>query len=187
MDIQIEQPLSQDLSEIEKSHEIFKNEFPEKKTRHTIESIFPIAPNAPEVPEHNIMTDGFQFWKSDKTEVIQYRLDGYSYSRLKPYISWEEHSPKMFDAWDKYVERFNPRRVKRIAVRFINLFEIPESAFELKKYFHVTLEPPSGLPQKMSNFLQRLEIDGENGTKAIVMFKSPDHSNPIGYRCISKY
>ena len=178
IDIQVEPVLSSNPSEIEKIHEVFKDEFPEKRTRHTIESTLQIKQSIPTNAEHNVLIDGFQFWKEDKTEVIQCRLDGFSYSRLRPYDHWEIHSPKMYIAWNKYLERFKPINVKRIAVRFINVFEIPETVFKLQDYFNSTPEPPSDLPQSIGNFLQRLEISNNNEMIAVVTFTNRRPTKP---------
>ena len=34
--------------------------------------------------------DGYVFTSADGKQVVQYRLDGFTFSRLRPYTRWEE-------------------------------------------------------------------------------------------------
>lgn len=178
IDIKIDPILSSDSSEIEKIYEILKDDFPEKKPCYTVEAVLQLKKSVPENMKENISIDGFQFWKRDKTEVAQCRLDGFSYSRLKPYDCWESHSPNIYTTWNKYLKKFRPDRVKRIAVRFINVFEIPKTTFELEEYFNATPKPPQNFLQNAGSFLQKLEIGGDKEMTAVVTFTNSRPTKP---------
>lgn len=168
IDIQVDPILSVPPQSLESIHEKISGSFPEKKTRQTLEAMWDIKNQAP--PKHQVSINGYQFWSADKTEVFQARIDGFSCSRLKPYIKWETHFPKMMDNWALYRDQFKPINIKRIAVRYINVFEVPGAQFELKDYFNSTPEPPASLPQRLENFLSRLVIQKDDHCKAIITF-----------------
>lgn len=180
IDIHIDPMLSVGPSIIEQFHEVFQSDFPEKRPRYKIGSILQADLSTKEVQHKDeVNIQGFQFWKTDKKEVIQSRLDGFSYSRLAPYDCWEVHSSPMFDAWRKYVTKFNPLKIKRVAVRFINVFKIPMHQFKLEDYFTSYPKYPEGFSKSQDgDFLQRLVIDDHSGPKTILTFTTIRPTDP---------
>ncbi len=168
IDIQVDPVLAGSPQSLETIHQKISAEFPEKKTRQTIASMWDASNKNP--PTHQISINGYQFWSADKTEVFQARIDGFSCSRLSPYIKWETHFPKMLANWQLYRDQFKPINIKRLAVRYINVFKIPGTTFELKDYFNSPPEPPATLPQALENFLSQLVIRKNENCKAVITF-----------------
>src|ERR1035441_7156319 len=59
------------------------------------------------------------------TEIAQFRVDGFTFSKIKPYTTWEDVSAEAFRLWKVYVDAAKPRQVSRIAVRYINQMQLP--------------------------------------------------------------
>ena len=78
--------------------------------------------------------DGYLNWSSDEKQVTQFRLDGFSFNRLRPYTGWETCYPEVMRRWAFFRERVRPTQIRRVAVRFINSIEIPLKTFDLDEY-----------------------------------------------------
>ena len=58
-------------------------------------------------------------------EMIQLRVDGFTFNRLKPYTSWEKIFPRAYRFWKKYLDCVEPVGVTRLATRYINALDVP--------------------------------------------------------------
>lgn len=108
---------------------------------------------------------GFAFSSTDGKQIFQARLDGFTFSRLRPYGNWTELRDEAKRLWNIYRDATGPLRVSRIAVRYINRIDIPLASFDYKDYFRTTPEISPVLPQGLSSFYMELhfpqpDIDG---------------------------
>ncbi len=94
----------------------------------------------------------------DHRQVFQSRLNGFTFSRLTPYESWEPFCGEARRLWTIYRERVKPAQVTRLAVRYINRFDLSGPPVELKDFFRTTLEISPDLPQKIDGFFVRVLI-----------------------------
>ena len=88
-DIRVNLPPEVDLLTLASYQEDIRNEFPEKKDRIAWEAGFEIKKGVPEVIMPKGGTLGYLFLSPDKTRIVQPRLDGYTYNKLRPYDSWK--------------------------------------------------------------------------------------------------
>jgi uncharacterized protein (TIGR04255 family) len=109
-----------------------------------------------------------------ETEVAQFRLDGFTFSKIEHYTTWEQVFGEAFRLWQVYVERANPRQVSRIAVRYINRMRLTGAA-EIGRYLEAPPLLPSPIPQAVREFLTRVRVDDEkrNISAAIVQALEP--------------
>ena len=123
---------------------------------------------------------GYVFTSTDKKQVLQARFDGFTFSRLAPYREWESFRDEARRLWTVYRERTSPAEVLRLAVRYINRFDLPGPNTELKDFFRTTPEISPDLPQTLSSFFLRVVIpqDDLNGqlliNQTIIPPASPD-------------
>ena len=101
---------------------------------------------------------GIRSISADGKTVCQRQLYGFTFSRLAPYESWEPFRDSARGHWNSYREKTDPRNVKRLAVRYVNRIEIPESPVELKDYFRTSPEVSPDLPQMMDGFFMQLRL-----------------------------
>ncbi len=99
---------------------------------------------------------GFAFVSEDQRQVFQTRFDGFTFSRLAPYGTWEPFRDEARRLWTLYRERVNPVEVTRLAVRYINRFDLPGTEVEMKEYFRTTPEISPDLPQVLSEFFMQV-------------------------------
>ena len=60
----------------------------------------------------------------DDLTVAQFRADGFTMNRLKPYTGWAMLLPQVLDLWDAYVTVAQPAHVARVALRYINRLDL---------------------------------------------------------------
>jgi uncharacterized protein (TIGR04255 family) len=112
---------------------------------------------------------GYLFTSVDGKHVVQARMDGFTFSRLKPYDKWEGLRDEAKDLWRHYIKIASPESVIRVALRYINRIEIPLPIRDFKDYILTTPEIAPDLPQGLDSFFMRLVIpDGKTQAVAIV-------------------
>ena len=122
IDFQVELPIGTTVTDLEAVFDRIKEQYPTKKKRFFFEGQLTIG----EEPEASAkQTDkGFAFYSTDGLQIIQARLDGFTFSRLRPYGSWQElrhlvhgvHDSGLFDVGvpsQRQIERRVPGKVHR--------------------------------------------------------------------------
>jgi len=94
----------------------------------------------------------------DGKQIYQARLDGFTMSRLAPYDRWEPFRDEARRLWNVYKEALSPRRVSRVAVRYVNRIDIPLPLRDFKDYLRTVPEVSPDLPQGLAGYFMRLEI-----------------------------
>lgn len=124
---------------------------------------------------------GYFFRTEDDKTIAQFRIDGFTLNRLKPYTSWNELRPLAEDLWDKYRSVAKPEAITRIALRYINHLEIPQRVVNFDEYLRACPQVPLELPQSVGRFLYQTSILDPadhivvNVTQA---FQAPPHDSP---------
>jgi uncharacterized protein (TIGR04255 family) len=142
------------LSEIQAGRE---KEYPTREERIFVKGQF--TTNLDEPPASgNRSHIGFSFISKDKRQVVQARLDGFTFSRLAPYESWEKFQSEARKWWDIYRSIAQPNSIDRVAVRYINRLDIPLPLRDFKDYLRTIPEVSSDLPQGLSGFFMQIKI-----------------------------
>lgn len=101
---------------------------------------------------------GHRFLTDDGLQIFQARTDGFTHNRLAPYLGWELFRTEARRLWDVYRGIVRPVTVKRIAVRYINRFDLPSASVDLKEYLRTGPEISSDLPQGMVGFFFQVTL-----------------------------
>jgi uncharacterized protein (TIGR04255 family) len=113
---------------------------------------------------------------ADGKWVVQFRLDGFTLSRLEPYTSWNELKRRAKELWSRYAAVAQPQKIVRVAVRFINRIPLPQGE-SFDKTFTTTFNIAASLPQAVASFLLRVVIPMESEEAiAIVTQALPENS-----------
>lgn len=113
----------------------------------------------PSVKHHGII--GFRFSTNDGLDVAQFRLDGFTCNRLKPYTSWEQIFPTVRELWGRYVSVARPSIVTRLALRYINRIELPAEFDGYDEFMTAPPPIPDALPDRVIKFFTRVTIRDE--------------------------
>jgi uncharacterized protein (TIGR04255 family) len=104
-----------------------------------------------------------------ESEVAQFRVDGFTFSKLEPYTTWEEVSAEAFRLWAIYRRLAEPVQVSRLAVRYINRMRLVGMA-DIGEYLEAPPALPLLLPQRLREFLTRVYVDDDDsGASAIIV------------------
>lgn len=100
--------------------------------------------------------------------VAQIRTDGFTFSRLPPYETWEDLREEAMSLWKLYLPLIEGSRVTRVATRYINVLPL-KMPIDFDDYLTVAPQVPSDLPQAIHGFFCRLALpDPETGATTIV-------------------
>ena len=116
----------------------------------------PVLAETPEKEHH-----GLFFKTEDELNLAQFRVDGFTFNRLRPYTSWEQIFPEALRLWQLYVDVAEPEAVTRIAARYINRLSLPVSGAASREFsYYMTAPPPvpDGLPEAVSQFLTKVVV-----------------------------
>jgi len=148
-----------DISKLEAAHEQIKDAYPIKEVMDVNSLMFDIkVGNTPKF-EHTQGRAGFRFLNETKDIVIQFRVDGFTFSKIKPYTSWEEVLELAKSAYTLYLQTVSVDKITRIATRYINFIEIEENEIvDIKKYFHIYPSIPESIDSPFENYLMRIAL-----------------------------
>ncbi len=112
---------------------------------------------------------GFRLASADGKNVAQMRVDGFAFSRLAEYETWERMSAEAKRLWTLYCESSQLGSISRYAVRYVNVMQFPLPVSDLSEYLISPPDVPEGLPQGVSSYLMRMVLhDADTGAQAVV-------------------
>ena len=126
---------------------------------------------------------GFRMLSEDGRNVVQFRRDGFTFSRLRPYTEWPALYEEAWRLWELYREVAQPSGVSRLATRFINRLQCPPS-FRLEEYFRAPPEIPAGVPNVMASFLYRYVLAPVDGITSNVTLATEPSAPGVGYTSV---
>ena len=117
-----------------------------------------------------------QLVTKDGKRQIGVGKDVLSVHMLRPYqdprhpgrSGWDEFQPRISAALDAYWNVTEPIGVCRIGIRYINKIVIPQKAAEVERYLRCALPVVSGFPERLNNFMSRVEYAYEDRVRIIL-------------------
>lgn len=113
-------------------------------------------PQPPSAEYHGVQ--GYFFRPEADKKVAQFRIDGFTFSRLKPYTFWEEMFVEAKELWGMYSGIAQPEAVTRLAVRYINHINIPLPIDDLSEYFTASPKVPDNIQGVIRGFLSKVVV-----------------------------
>jgi uncharacterized protein (TIGR04255 family) len=111
---------------------------------------------------------GWRYESEDGARIVQLRRNGIGYSITREYTEWADIKAAARAVWEVYRERSGDRDVARVAVRYINVLNLPPWT-ELNTYLTAAPQVPEGLPQTLTHFLERIVVPFDEGIFAIII------------------
>ncbi len=160
IDIRIDQLPQRCLPTLEGIYDVVGADYPTKKSHFFLQAEFATGESVSASTQSS--PAGFSFISRDGRQVFQARLDGFTFSRLKPYGNWSELARQARSMWEIYRNAIGPQPVLRIAVRYINQIDMPVGELDYKDFFRTTPEISPSLPQGLSAFFMQLHMPQPN-------------------------
>jgi uncharacterized protein (TIGR04255 family) len=146
VDIHVQTPPNLSLEALRSFNEAFTATYPEVRTQTEWAGQIRIEPDAHSstlTSRHGVR--GYVFLDALQKRVIQVRRDGFTFSRLAPYDSWESLREEAKVAWRRYVEITRPVSARRVALRYINYLSLPAGELQLPDWFRLHSSTPDEL------------------------------------------
>jgi uncharacterized protein (TIGR04255 family) len=175
LDIRAVLPPGTDVESLKAVSPGFRERYPRERTLRGVAAKVSVSDAEARIDEVPAWVRGFMFHSRDDLYRVQFRQDGFTLNRLKPYTDWSEVIDRARDGWEEYLRVAQPGAVSRVAVRYINRFELGLPV-ELSDYLVSAPELPPPVPQGLSSFLWRWVVkDEETG----MSFNLTQASEPV--------
>src|SRR5436190_423409 len=130
-----------------------------EEMNHLEFGFFQAAGKPPEQHVKDLGNLGYRFITSDRLQIVQFRTDGFSFSRLAPYTRWEELFEEASRLWAIYEKAAPLEEATRLAVRYINRLPLPANKVQDFSPFLTAPPPvPKELNVLLSHFLTRVTV-----------------------------
>jgi uncharacterized protein (TIGR04255 family) len=178
LDIRVQLPPEINLDMLKTFHDSIKERFPQKDERISFQAGFQFSPEGPATLPPSSKPDGYLFRSNIDNKVVQARLDGFTFNKLKPYEKWESFRNEARELWNLYFKIANPIKVTRIALRYINRIEIPLPINNFKEYILTTPEIAPTLPQGLSQFFMNIVIPNHQIEATAIINQTMENPTP---------
>ena len=159
LDIRVQLPAEVNLAQLTTFFDSVKERYPNKRERQSWQGGLKLGSAGDvEVIQSQGGPDGYLFTSSDGKQIVQARLDGFTFNKLKPYDRWETFRDEAQNLWQLYVKVAQPKQIIRTALRYINRIEVPLPMRDFKDYILTVPEIAGGLPQGLAKYLMQLVI-----------------------------
>lgn len=133
-----------------------------------------------------------QLVTSDGKRKVGVGRDVLSIHMLRPYQNpshpkrsgWDEFQPRISKALDAYWKVAQPSGVNRAGIRYINKIVVPQSRVEVEDYFKCALPNVKDLPDRLNNFMSRVEYAYSDSVRLLLSQGSsnvPQDNVPHGH------
>lgn len=131
-------------------------EYPVVESHRRVRHEFRMAPGqSAEQALHDLGWRGLRFESEDRRHVAQFTRDGFLFSRLTPYESWDRFHSEALRLWQLHSEQAQPTEVQRLGLRFVNRITILAEQFRLEDYLESPPKTPRDLDIPLVDFLDR--------------------------------
>lgn len=128
---------------------------------------------------------GVRYLSEDESEVVQFKVDGMTFSRLEPYTSWEDTLSKVRELWQIYLTAVKPDTVTRIATRTVNELVLPGPSASLAQFLTAPPTLPDGLPTTATGFLSRVLISDSSSKLKISITQASNEKKGSNAKTLS--
>ena len=117
-----------------------------------------------------------QLVTKDGKRMVGVGPDVLSVHMLRPYqdprhpesSGWDEFQPRIKIALGAYWNVAKPKGVHRIGIRYINKIVVPQKTVKVESYLRCALPNVSGLPDRLNNFMCRVEYAYSDGVRVVL-------------------
>lgn len=104
---------------------------------------------------------GLRFESANKIQIVQFNRDGFLFSRLQPYNSWEQFCGEGLRLWQLHMDLAKPAEIQRVGLRFINRMVLSLDE-QIEDYLQILPQKPQGLDLPIAGFFHH-EVLGVPG------------------------
>lgn len=180
IDIECDLPPGQLIADLEeRALGVFRDSYPKFRTQAFQEHLIDVKPGEAPVLSVKHGVQALQFLQDDEKQLVQVRVQGFSFNRLAPYTSLDDYLPEIERTWRLYVDLAKPIQVRQVRVRYINRILLPlaEKGVDLDHYFTVAPHLPDEDNLVFMGFLNQhaaIEVGTGNQVNIVLTAQSPE-------------
>jgi|WetSurMetagenome_2_1015567.scaffolds.fasta_scaffold86673_2 uncharacterized protein (TIGR04255 family) len=194
LDIDCDMPAGFNLAAMEKpAREAFRPQYPKFRNQfleeHHIEAK---ANNEPAKHTAKRSVQALQFMHDDAKQLVQLRIQGFSFNRLAPYSSLDDYFPEIRRTWDLVRSIASPIQIRVVRLRYINRILLPliGGRVELDDYFKTSPKLPGEEKLQLAGFInQNTAVEVNTGYQVTIVLASqpvePEHLPIIFDICVA--
>lgn len=140
-------------------YERIRDEFPVREQQNVLQMQVGFTPEGV-TPNAQSGVGQMQFWRPDRSAIVQVGPDHLSVNCLRPYPGWLQFKPLIERVLGHYQEAAEPSQLISIALRYINRIELPPAAEKrhIQEFTNVYPRIPDDEKQSWQSWAQRVEI-----------------------------
>lgn len=175
LDLDCDLPPSLDLPSLEGAvKNTYSDRYPIFKTLFFQEAKIPSKPELPAEMTVRHGLQAFQCFDPAEKQLVQVRMQGYSFNRLTPYTSMDDYLPEIERTWRLFLKVICPVQLGVIRLRYINRILLPltEGRVDLEQYLKINLRPAND-DLRLAGFLnQYTAVESGTGHEVNVVVTS---------------
>lgn len=193
LDIECDMPPGQSIASLEApGRDRFRDRYPVFRAQLIQEHQIEANPDGARITPGRQGVQGLQFLQEDGKQLVQLRVQGYSFNRLAPYASLDDYLPEIERTWRLFVELASPIQIRHVQLRYINriLLPMPDGKVDLDEYLAVAPHLPDEGKLVFEGFLNQhaaAEIETGNRVNIVLTGQPPENGKlPIIFdNCVS--
>ncbi|MGA8089464.1 MAG: TIGR04255 family protein [Terracidiphilus sp.] len=146
------------MTAVEGAATTLQEDYPQSEPLTQVHVQFGFGPGMSPLPQQSSKQDiGRKYVSSDKRQLVVFRRNGFSFSRLPPYQRWENFRDEAKRIWGVYRAAIGPVPIVRFGLRYINRVNIPVGKPVddfLKLYAEVPGNPDGSLRTINSSYIR---------------------------------
>lgn len=181
LDIECDLPPGREFASLEgPARDSFRDRYPKFRTQFIQEHKIKAKPDEPlKVLMRRHELQAFQFLQEDEKQLVQVRVQGFSFNRLAPYTTLDDYLPEIKRTWDLYVPLATPIQVRLIRLRYINRILLPFEGgrIQLDDFLRVGPRLPDDKKLLLAGFLiqnQAVEVSTGHQANIVLTAQPPD-------------
>ena len=95
---------------------------------------------------------GVRFQSTDGKHIAQFKRDGFVFSRLEPYLTWEQLYGEQQRLWAIFKALAEPAEIQRVGLRYINRIKLPPGELRFEDYMQPAPLAPRDLDLPFHDF-----------------------------------
>jgi len=153
--VQLQEPVA--LNDMREFHTAIKARFPDESEKRIFHANLRMEKDSTFTQGQN-QAVGYLFRSQQDRKAVQYSFDGFAFNKFNPYEKWSTFKSEAKELWETYLTKIEPKKIVRIALRYINRIEVPLTMKDFSDYILTGPEIAPKIAQKISNFLTRIEL-----------------------------
>jgi len=171
IDIQVSTAPGFDSSVFKEASEELSSEYPIVEPQYLLHGQFGFKGGDFDGIQQKQTLLGYIYKSKSKKNLIQFRSNGFTINKIKPYSSWEAELEKVKRFWPLYKELASPLIINRIAVRAINDIVFPvglSTPDKLLRYHPRTPKVKGGVT--INSYVRRHQLSVRGGYTVNLLF-----------------